>query len=227
MPKAVTAERMKALDKAAINRYGIPGILLMENAGRGLAREVIKRAARLKKARPRVAIYCGKGNNGGDGMVCARYLFSKDIDTRVFLLDEPSSIKGHPAIHLKILQTMGVPVTAVKSHRGMKSLIEGPRADIIVDAIFGIGFKGEARSIYREAIKFINIAEAYIFSVDIPSGLEATTGKARGPCIRADQTIAMGLPKTGFYKNDGPECVGKIKVVDIGLPRKSLRTREG
>lgn len=219
MPEAVTAERMKALDKAAINRYGIPGMLLMENAGRAVADEVIKRAARLKKARPVAAIYCGKGNNGGDGMVCARYLFSNDIKSRVFILEGLSSIKGLPAVHLKILQTMGVPIFTVKNLRDLKRLAGYPKADIIVDAIFGIGFRGEAQGIYREAVKFINRSKAYIFSVDIPSGLEATTGNARGPCVRADQTVTMGLPKTGFYKNDGPESVGTVKVVDIGLPR--------
>lgn len=218
MHEAVTAQRMKNLDRIAINRYGIPSIILMENAGRGLAKEVIKRAAMLKRRRPIVAVYCGKGNNGGDGMVCARYLFNNDINTEVFIIDDPSPIRGDTAVHLKILQKMGVAIFTIKKRQDLKRLKKRYKADIIVDAIFGIGFKGKAQGIYKDVIEFINATGAYKFSVDVPSGLDATTGDVKGPCIQADETVTMGISKTGFYRNDGPECVGRIKVVDIGMP---------
>lgn len=218
MHKAVTAKRMKELEGIAINRCGIPSILLMENAGRGLAEEVIKRAARLRQKKPTVAIYCGKGNNGGDGLVCARYLFANHINTQVFIIDGISSIKADPAVHLKILQKMQIAMITIKNRKDLKKLKKTHQADIIVDAIFGIGFKGKAKGLYKEVIEFINRTCAYTFSVDVPSGLDATTGQAKGPCVRADETITMGLPKTGLYRNDGPAYAGKVKVIDIGLP---------
>lgn len=224
MYKAVTARQMQNLDRIAINRYGIPSMLLMENAGRAVAKEVIRRAAiikpKTKPKRPVVSVYCGKGNNGGDGLVCARYLFYNDINTQVFIIDGASSTKGDPAVHLKILQMMGVDMLWIKNKSDLNRLRKGYRADIIVEAIFGIGFKGRAQGIYKDVIEFINGTSAYIFSVDVPSGLDPTTGETKGSCIRAAQTITMCLPKTGFYKKDGPKYVGRIKVVDIGLPKQ-------
>lgn len=214
---------MQELERIAINKYGIPSMLLMENAGRRMAEEVIKRAQRLRLKNPAVSIYCGQGNNGGDGLVCARYLFANGVNTRVFVIGDSSSIKGDPAVHLNILQKMKMATTTIKNRKDLRRLKKVPKTDIIVDAIFGIGFKGRAGGLYKEAIEFIGRICAYTFSVDVPSGLDATTGQVKGPCIRADETITMSLPKTGFYRKDGPEYAGRVKVVEIGLPATVLK----
>jgi len=223
MTGAKTAHSIKRIDEAAINDCGIPGLILMENAGRGVADEVLKYAALLRRKgrRPSAAIFCGKGNNGGDGMVCARHISNNGIKTRVYIIGGISSIKNDPAVQLNILQKSGIGAVEIKESDDLKLITRGFKADIIVDAIFGISFKGEARGLYKEVIEFINAARAYKFSVDVPSGLDATQGTAGGVCVKANQTITMGFLKTGFYRKDGPGYAGRIKVVDIGLPRKS------
>lgn len=222
MPKAVTAYRMKQIDELAIRSYGIPSIILMENAGRAVAEAAAKRAvlSRKKRRRPSVLIFCGKGNNGGDGMVSARYLFNMGITPIVNLIGLISDLKGDPATHAKILRRMGISITEIKDSRSIDRLKTGHSASIIVDALFGTGFTGQARGLYREAIEVINSKKAYKFSVDVPSGLDATKGLTEGSCIKADETLTMGFSKTGFYKNDGPGYTGKVRVIDIGLPRQ-------
>jgi len=218
MQKAVTANQMKRLDELAITRYGIPSIILMENAGRALSKEVIKRIALLRRSRKGlvITIFCGKGNNGGDGIVCARYLFYEGVDTKVYLIGKKSSLRGDPAINLEILEGLGVKVLEIKNSKDLKELMNNFKARIIIDSIFGIGFKGKTEGIYENVIEFINNNEAYTFSVDIPSGLDATTGEAKGSCVVADETVTMGIAKTGMYKSDGRRYCGRIKVVKIG-----------
>ncbi|NQT89818.1 MAG: NAD(P)H-hydrate epimerase [Candidatus Omnitrophica bacterium] len=218
--RAVTAKEMKRLDREAIDDYGIPGSFLMEKAGRGLAAAVIRQLERSRKKR--VVIFCGKGNNGGDGYVCARYLLKCGIDVAIYAVSGTSSVKGDAALNLKTLKRLKAPLFNIKKVQDVKAIELALRQVIIVDAIFGIGFKGRPEGIYRQVIELINMAPSYTLSVDLPSGLNATTGIAAGCCVKADETITMGMPKTGFYKKEGPIYVGRISVIDIGLPSEAL-----
>lgn len=216
---ALTSAQMRRLDSLNINKCGIPSALLMERAGRAAAARVLQAMKRLKPggSTAKAAVFCGRGNNGGDGLVCARYLISQGLRTEIYLLPGSKPLTADAYINNLILEKQGRPVYKIRHASGLKGLKRPLKADIIVDSIFGTGFKGEPRGVYAEAIEFINTQEAYIISVDVPSGLDATAGTAKGPAVIADQTVTFGFAKKGFYKNDGPVYCGKIKVADIGL----------
>jgi len=217
--KTVTASQMRSIDKKNVESRGIPSIILMERAGRGLAKEVIKltRQVTYKEKEARVAIFCGKGNNSGDGLVCARYLLSSGINVKIYLLFNLDLLKGSPAYNIQALKKQGAIIYEINSYASFKKLSRRINANIIVDSIFGIGFKGKPSRYLEEVIEFLNKQKACIVSVDVPSGLDATTGIARAGAIIADKTVTFGLSKTGFYKNDGPIYCGKISIIDIGL----------
>ena len=220
--KLVTSSEMMNLDNVAINKYSIPGIVLMENAGL----QVVHKINRLFNScleNKRIMIFCGKGNNGGDGIVIARHLINKGADVKTFLLCSPSEIKGDSATNLKILQSMGARIYPIINDKDLHRVdISMIYSDLIVDAIFGTGFKGEASGISASLIKLINQSKRQILSVDIPSGLEADTGKIYGECIKAAYTITFGLPKIGLYIEPGCRFSGEIEVVDISFPQKLL-----
>jgi ADP-dependent NAD(P)H-hydrate dehydratase / NAD(P)H-hydrate epimerase len=197
---------MRKIDELTINRYGIPSMLLMERAGRAVAEQALFAVKKQKsdKGSPEIAIFCGKGNNGGDGMVCARYLLSAGISVQVHLLCKKSELKGGAFFNM----------LTIKKFNSLKNPI---KADIIIDAIFGTGFHGSPGPFFERVIKIINQSPAYKIAVDVPSGLDATTGTVKGNAVVADKTVTIGFAKTGFYKNDGPDFCGKIKVADIGL----------
>jgi len=221
MEKYVTSAQMKRIDKLNIDRIGIPSIILMERAGRGVAEEVIKTAQRLnyKKRELRVALFCGKGNNGGDGLVCARYLLSEGIRVKIYLLCELNLLTDAPASNAQALKHQGVTIYEINTADGFRRLKKTFNANIILDSIFGIGFKGRPSRLCHDIIEFLNCQRARIISVDVPSGLDATTGFANSAAVIADQTVTFGFAKKGFYKNDGPLYCGKIDVADIGLKR--------
>jgi len=205
---AVTAKQAGVIDHITINRHGIPGIILMERAGRAVAEEVLLVAKKRHNAnaRPKVAVFCGKGNNGGDGLVCARYLLSAGLDVQVHLLFSKNKLKGDAFYNIH----------ALKKFNPLKKSF---RADIIIDAVFGTGFYGRPDPACESVIKLINSNTAYTIAVDVPSGIDATTGIAQGAAVIADKTVTMGFAKTGFYKNNGLSHCGEIKVADIGLRR--------
>jgi len=221
MLETVTSARMRRIDSQNIDSRGIPSIILMERAGREVAKEVVNFARQLtcQKREVRVALFCGKGNNGGDGLVCARYLLSSGINIKIYLLCSRKLLTGDPAFNASALKKQGVRVHEIISKSGFRKLEKSFNANVIVDSIFGIGFKSKPKGLYEEVIEFLNKQRAHIISVDVPSCLDATTGMARGAAIIADQTITFGFAKTGFYKNDGPVYCGKISIADIGLKR--------
>jgi len=213
MRVAVTAARMKEIDRLAQVKYGIPSIILMENAGRAAAEEILK-----KRRKGKAAVFCGKGNNGGDGFVVARYLAQKGVKTDVFLLAKRSEIKKDPRVNLGILEKKGMKICEVKTKKDFARIRRNFRYDIIIDAIFGIGFKGSLPKNIREAVNFMNRTGIPIYALDVPSGLDATTGKARGASIRAHETITFGVLKTGFLKKAAKPYVGKVIRKNIGFP---------
>ncbi len=213
----VTADEMREMDRRTIETFGLPGRVLMENAGRGATRFLTEQFADLPQMR--VAVIAGRGNNGGDGYVIARYLAHKDISVAVYLLADPARVAGDAAANLALLAPLGIPIIQIndeKSFAGQRSRMRGE--DLWIDAILGTGLKSEVKGFYRKIIDFINSLEKPVFAVDIPSGLNSDTGQPCGTCIRATATSTFAYAKTGHYIHPGAEYTGTLQVVDIGIP---------
>jgi NAD(P)H-hydrate epimerase len=219
MMKVANAEEMQELDRKAIETYRIPGMILMENAGRGAAEVISNTFPDLHKKK--IAIIAGKGNNGGDGFVIARYLLNQGTSVRVYLLTDPKGLRGDAEINFNIFQRMKGEVVSVPSSKDyVKVKKDLEKFDILVEGIFGTGLDAEVRGYYREVIDHLNTLQRPIVAIDIPSGLDANTGKPLGTAIRASLTITFGLPKVGHLIPPGLDYVGEVKVVDIGIPKK-------
>ncbi len=216
--KVATTEQMQELDRKAIESYRIPGIVLMENAGRGATEVIFNAFPDLQKKR--IVIIAGKGNNGGDGFVIARHLLNHGISVKVFLLTDPKALRGDAETNFHIFHRMKGEVISVpssKDYQKMKKDLE--KVDLLIDGIFGTGLDAEVRGYYREVIDHINTIQKPIIAIDIPSGLDANTGKPLGTAIRASLTVTFGLPKVGHLIAPGPDYVGNLKVIDIGIPK--------
>jgi hydroxyethylthiazole kinase-like uncharacterized protein yjeF len=211
MPRMLTAQAAKAIDNNAREQLGISTLVLMENAGSGVAREVLKSL----KGRNRVAIFCGKGNNGGDGFVAARHLMARKIKPDIFLACGFSQVKNEAKVNLDILLKLKAKITRL-GERDLEN-IKISKYDLIVDALFGVGLNSEVRGIYADLINLINSSGARVISVDTPSGLDATTGKALGCCVKADKTVTFVAQKLGMSRGEGPKHCGKIIVVNLGV----------
>ena len=212
--KPVTSKEMQQIDKLAQEKFGIPSLTLMENAGIASLSFALDLLTKEKHTGKSIAIFCGKGNNGGDGLVIARKLLEKKIQVHTYLLCKVDDLKKDPAINFeKFLKTPGATFSE-------NSTITPPinTCSLIIDAIFGTGFKGKPNEPIASVINLINDSKVPVLAIDVPSGLDATTGQANGACIKAKHTITFGLPKTGFYKNAGPKHTGKIIIKNIGFP---------
>ncbi len=212
--KAVTVKEIQKLDKNAIQKVGISSLVLMENAGRSIAQEILKRLKGQQKKV--VCVVCGLGNNAGDGFVAARHLLSAGIKTKIFLIGRESDLKNDAAVNCQILKKAGVPIFSVMQWDGIlkRNLSQ---ADVVVDAIFGVGLNRDIEEPFKSIIVKINQAAKNIVSADVPSGLDGTTGEIYGVCVKADVTVTFSFAKKGFFKNEGPKHVGKIVVADIGI----------
>jgi hydroxyethylthiazole kinase-like uncharacterized protein yjeF len=219
--KVATAEEMQELDRKSIETYRIPGIILMENAGRGAAEVICEAFPDIRNKK--TAIIAGKGNNGGDGFVIARYLLNQGNAVRVYLLTDPKGLRGDAETNFNIFHRMKgevVPVPSSKDYIKVKKEIE--KFDLLIDGIFGTGLDAEVRGYYREVIDHLNTIQKPLVAIDIPSGLDANTGKPLGTAVRASLTITFGLPKVGHLLPPGIDYVGKVKVIDIGIPRRLI-----
>ncbi|MEW6276245.1 MAG: NAD(P)H-hydrate dehydratase [Bacillota bacterium] len=210
--RVVTAAEMRELDRQAIEEYGIPGVVLMENAGIKVV-EVIREMLGDVRGK-KISIFVGKGNNGGDGLVVARHLFNLGAGVKVYLLASPEEITGDAFLNLRIWQKMGQEIRTIAD----RDEFDLEESDLLVDAIFGTGFRGVPREPAASVIEAINASGKPVVAVDIPSGLEADTGLARGPCIRAVRTVTFGLPKLGLVLEPGASYAGKLHVADISIP---------
>ncbi len=220
MDKVVTAAMMRELDRRAIEDHGVPGTVLMENAGAGsfeLIREEFWPPGR-------VSIFCGRGNNGGDGFVIARHLLNAGVRPDVYLLAKRADVRGDAKTNLDILRKMKLEVKEVLDRKGLAE-VRGKvmHSDLIVDAILGTGLNSEVKGFFREVIEFINKVSRGgpgipVFAVDIPSGLNADTGQVMGSAVDADVTATFGLAKTGQLCYPGASLVGNLKVVNISIP---------
>ncbi len=199
---------MAAADTRAIDS-GTPGAVLMERAGRACARAVIRLAG--GRYGKRVAVVCGKGNNGGDGFAVARVLIDEGLGVDCFFVGDASSLKGDPAHHRDRLVSAGGSVTPFAPEKLRD-------ADVIVDALFGTGFRGRAEGDAAAAIEAVNAHGGAVVAVDIPSGVDGTTGRVEGPAVQADVTVAMAAQKIGTAVGEGAAHSGEVEVVNIGIP---------
>lgn len=215
----VTASEMNEIDRKAAEIFEISHLDLMEKAGKGLSEAVLK----IYPGTKRIAIFCGKGNNGGDGLVAARYLSAK-ANVGVFLLCRRDEISGDARANLDKYKGKLFEITTEEEFK--KTISVAAKGDIIVDAILGTGLKAELTGQYRRVVEGINSLGKKVVSVDIPSGISSDTGQVMGAAVRAELTVTLGLPKVGLYLFPGNEYAGKIEVIDIGFP-KALISGEG
>ena len=214
-----TRDEIRAFDKYAVETLGIPGIVLMENAGRRIA-EAARAMVRGAAAR-HVLILAGRGNNGGDGYVVARRLAIDGIISEVAVLAPRSEIKGDADTNLGILERMGRTVRILDGPadqvlRGLAPLLA--RADLVVDGLLGTGTRGQVREPYASVITAVNAARKTVLAIDIPSGLDCDTGLPLGPTIRAAKTVTMAAMKIGFRNPDAAAYTGRVILADIGVP---------
>ena len=214
----VTASEMQAIDRQTIESFGIPGRVLMENAGRGATRFFLNRMKSWGTGGT-VGVIAGRGNNGGDGFVMARYLAQKGIPVKVYLLSEAGRLKGDAAANFALLEPMGITVAEIPNPDRFTSVQSTfDQVSYWIDAIFGTGLKSDVKGYFARVIDILNQRRQPVFAVDVPSGLDADTGQIMGACIRADATATFGYPKVGLWAYPGAGLVGRLAVVDIGIP---------
>jgi NAD(P)H-hydrate epimerase len=223
--RSLTREEVRAVDRRAIDEFGMTGLVLMENAGRGAAEQLIALGI------DGLVIVCaGKGNNGGDGFVIARHLELHGVDVRVLLFANPPDLSGDAAANWRILEAADTPRVVLGRQPTLSDIDHAlSHADWIVDALLGTGTIGEVREPYRTAIRAINRSNRKVLAVDLPSGLDCDTGlpietleDGTAICVRACQTVTFVARKRGFDSPTSQAFTGEVHVVGIGIPKKLL-----
>lgn len=216
-----TAEQMRLCDRLAIERFGISGATLMENAGLGTVECMVRRYGPLSGKE--VAIFVGPGNNGGDGLVIARHLFQRGARPRVVLLVAGERLSGDAGLNLKAVQALPIPLGSVLTEGDLREAeTELAQSELVVDAIFGIGLTREVTGHFAGAIRRINEFSCPVVAVDVPSGLDSDTGEKLGVAVRAGLTCTYGLAKPGIVIEPGRELAGVVEVIDIGIPPEAV-----
>jgi len=222
MMKVVMPETMRKLDKQAMQDFRVPGTVLMENAGKAVADAVDRAYQKQCFTSKKVYIFCGKGNNGGDGFVAARHLKNKGFSVEIFIPEKKESIAGDALINLTILEKMNVSLNYIFSNEQLSRVYDLLKKEdgnfALIDALFGTGLKGDIEGRYKEVINLINKTKGYKVAVDIPSGICGRTGKVLGEAVKADETVTMGLLKPGLLLYPGAVYAGKVTVADIVMP---------
>lgn len=222
--KVATVEQIRELDREAVEVYGISEEVLMENAGASVARlieEVLGVEGRS------FVVVSGTGNNGGDGFVAARHLWSMGGEVEVFVVGDVGRVRGVARRNLERLERIGIPVTNIADSDDVDLLEESLEgADAVVDALFGTGISREVSGVYREVIESINSLSSLVFSVDIPSGINGDNGMVMGVAVRADYTVTFGLPKLGNILYPGFDHCGELYVSHISYPRELVEKED-
>jgi NAD(P)H-hydrate epimerase len=218
--KPKTADEIKEIDHKCVWDFKIPSLLLMEHAGKGAARI----AAEMNPNRRQTVVIAGKGNNGGDGFVAARFLRLWNFPVKIWMIGAEGYRKSSaPWYNHQIAKHMGIPIAHLMSEIQVPELKKDINtAGLIVDAMLGIGLSGEVRKPYLGIIELINESGNKVLAVDVPSGLNADTGEPMGTAVRAMRTVTFVAPKPGFETEEGREYCGEVTVVDIGVPPELL-----
>ncbi|MBP7633558.1 NAD(P)H-hydrate dehydratase [Candidatus Ozemobacteraceae bacterium] len=221
--RLVTASEMREIDRHAIEKIGIPSLVLMENAGLKILFTLEKNLSGLRGKR--FTIVCGRGNNGGDGLVVARHLLNAGVPVEVFLTSRMDELSPDATNNLTVFMASGgQPVVMTDTEDLDRLRVTLNFSDVVIDAIFGTGFTGNINGYLREVVRTINQSHVWCAAIDVPSGLDATTGRLSDPAIRANSTITLGAPKLGMFLYPGRDIVGEVWVADIGLPQISFET---
>ena len=220
----MSRDEVRDVDRRAIEEFGLPGVVLMENAARGCVDWLIELGVS-----GRVVICAGRGNNGGDGFVIARHLENRGIDVVVLLFADPESLRGDAAINWRVLERAGTPVCVIKdADDEWRSQIAS--GDWTIDALLGTGTRGSLREPFPAIIAAINEAPGRVFAIDLPSGLDCDTGKpvdAESPlAVKADFTATFVARKQGFENPAAAEFTGEVRVIDIGVPQTMFNTHD-
>ncbi|MGY8769416.1 MAG: NAD(P)H-hydrate epimerase [Pirellulales bacterium] len=211
-------QQSREIDRIAIEKYGMLGLVLMENAGRGCAELLLKQNPQ------HVVICCGPGNNGGDGLVIARHLDLHQVSVHVLMFREPNLLRGDAAANWNILEQSDIPYTIWNDSNTDKQLNESlAKSDWIVDALLGTGSQGEPKPPYDRVIQSINAQPVQVMAIDIPSGLDCDTGDAGTSTIQANITATFVAQKIGFQQPNANKYLGEVHVIDIGTPQCLLR----
>lgn len=220
--KIVTVAEMKNLEKTAIEEYGVPGIVLMENAGVEVARQIENIVGCLENKK--ISVFAGTGNNGGDGYVVARHLHNQGAKVKVFIIGSKESVVGDALLNLQIITNMGIDILEVVSqHDWDKVKITLTFTDCLVDALVGTGFTGQLRENMVQAVECINKMNKSIIAIDIPTGVDGDTGQTKSVAVKASHTVTFALPKQGLLLYPGASYAGELYVADIGVPRVLLQ----
>lgn len=218
----LTAKEMREIDRKAIEDYGIPGTLLMENAGIQTTIALEEKLHNLSQQR--VAVFAGKGNNGGDGAVVARHLYNKGVKVEIFLFAKKKDVSPDSMININIAEKMGIPVYEIESYDHLKSFKKQLiHTHIFIDALLGTGIKPPVKGTLKQVISYLNDLNKFILSIDIPSGLSSDHGNVEGEVIRANMTTTFCRPKRCHFLYPAAEYVGELKIVDISIPDKVVR----
>ena len=221
--KVVLNDEIRQIDKIAIEKYGIPGIILMENAGISVVNEIIKDFSLDSK----FTIICGTGNNGGDGFVIARHLHNRGYKLKVFLVGEKNGIKRDALINHNIVKKIGIHINEVLHEDDLITLEENIlHYPIVIDALFGTGLNKEIKGIPEGVINTINTYSKNTISIDIPSGIGGNSGRVFGRAVRANKTFSFALPKRGNLMYPGADYNGELIIKDIGIPNGAFKNME-
>ncbi len=210
--QAVTTAVMKEMDRRSIHEYGLPGAVLMENAGACVAEAAVQGVLPVDGS---VLVMAGAGNNAGDGFVAARYLANRGFQVRVVTAVEESACSEDAAMYLAVIKKMGIEITRWRDGQH----VDKGDVGAILDSLLGTGLSGPLRAPYDQMIQAVNEADAPVVAVDIPSGLNGDTGEVATVAVKAHTTVTFALPKAGLYLGEGPWLAGRIIVGDIEMPR--------
>jgi NAD(P)H-hydrate epimerase len=214
--RALSRAEVREVDQIAINRFGMTGLMLMENAGRNAAERILSLAPDGD-----ICVLCGKGNNGGDGYVIARHLELAGRDVRILSLVDVAELSGDAAVNQSIAASSQIPITVVTEAASLAATLGQPR--VIVDCLLGTGATGAPRPPYAEAIRIANALPSIRFAVDIPSGLDCDTGQPNDPTFVARYTLTFVATKLGFTKSQALPFVGEVDVLPIGIPLQLIK----
>ena len=216
----LTRDQVRTVDALAISELAFPSIVLMENAGKNCADWILTRFDDF-----RAVVFCGVGNNGGDGFVIARHLHNHGINVRIFVVGDLTKLTPDAKTNYTVSSAMKLPYTVLSSVAEINNACESLRTqDIVVDALLGTGFSGSVREPMSCAIQAINnVRLKAVVAVDVPSGLDCDSGKVGNVVVKADATVTFVAAKRGFELEQGPDYVGEVVVVDIGTPPSLTR----